>query len=96
MGDDSPRGYQEVDVKHPEFLCVDCGYDTWVNEYYMVKESVWRASGMKPRNGMLCIGCLETRLSRPLNATDFSAAPINFIFPCSERLVEAKARRPHG
>lgn len=74
---------------HPEFLCVDCKFDTWENEYYMVHDRVWRAAGMskKPGAGMLCIGCLEQRLGRTLTPADFTSYPINHgVFPQSDRL----------
>jgi hypothetical protein len=48
-------------------------------EWYMVKDDVWAAAGMPPddetvpvgESGYLCIGCLETRLGRPLTRADF-------------------------
>lgn len=60
--------------------CVDCGVDTYargVDEYYMVHNEVWAAAGMLPRDGMLCIGCLEARLGRRLTAVDFTDVPVN-------------------
>lgn len=54
------------------FPCRDCSFDTLKGaEYYMVSDEVWSKAGMGARSGMLCIGCLETRLGRPLNALDF-------------------------
>lgn len=45
--------------------------------------------------GMLCIGCLEHRLGRELEADDFSDAPINwrFDFRRSERFEDRLSRR---
>jgi len=60
--------------------CVDCTVDTAIrglDEYYMVHNTVWSAAGMAPRGGMLCIGCLETRLDRQLTAGDFTRVPVN-------------------
>ena len=31
-------------------------------EIYMVKDKIWRAAGMEPYGGCLCIGCLEKRI----------------------------------
>lgn len=61
-------------------------------EYYMVVEAVWVAAGgmaeaelvrqffslglSAPRH-ILCIGCLERRIGRPLLALDFTDASIN-------------------
>lgn len=61
--------------------CLDCGVscaEDGVNEYYMVQAAVWREAHPK-RRGMLCIGCLETRLGRRLKPEDFTSAPINSI-----------------
>src|SRR5262245_60324285 len=40
-------------------------------EIYMVRNSVWKAAGMEPWGGCLCIGCLEKRLGRRLKPKDF-------------------------
>lgn len=71
------------------FICRDCGDNTHeIDEYYMVNDEVWEASGMGPHDGMLCIGCLEKRIGRRLNRTDFTDAPVNSIFVYSPRLTE--------
>jgi hypothetical protein len=51
------------------FRCRDCGLDTGagpgeIGEYYSVHDAVWAAARMQRDDGMLCIGCLETRLGR--------------------------------
>lgn len=73
-----------------EFVCVDCAVNTHHNdEYYMVHDHVWgQEAGMEPHGGMLCIGCLEARILRRLTKDDFTDAPVNFIFPQSERLKD--------
>jgi len=59
--------------------CRDCGVDIWeLKEYYMVSDACWRRSGMKPRGGMLCIGCLEQRLGHELKAINFKDCPLNW------------------
>jgi hypothetical protein len=59
------------------FDCVDCGVNTCeTNEYYMVHDELWPIGG---NDGMLCIGCLETRLGRRLAPADFIDAPINVV-----------------
>jgi hypothetical protein len=60
---------------HASFLCVDCGHDTLDNEVYMVHDRIWEKGGVG--DGLLCIGCLEARLGRPLSRADFTDAPIN-------------------
>ena len=71
------------------FLCVDCGVDTSkIHEFYFVKTELW-LSVMPSTEGMLCIGCLEKRLGRGLNALDFTDAHINNLHDGtkSQRLV---------
>lgn len=50
------------------WACKDCnGYP----DDYMVFHSTWRAAGMAPKGGFLCLSCLERRLGRPLTSHDF-------------------------
>jgi len=61
--------------------CHDCGTETlpvdwgYRAEWYMVNKEIWEAAGL--RSGYLCIGCIESRIGRRLNANDFTDAPIN-------------------
>jgi len=59
----------------PDFACADCGVDR--SEYaYMLHRHVWAQYGAGRK--MLCIGCLETRVGRPLCAADFNwGIPLN-------------------
>ena len=41
------------------------------SEVYTVRDAVWKASGMEPYGGCLCVGCLEKRLGRKLRPKDF-------------------------
>ena len=64
----------------------------------MVTDTCWKRAGMKPRGGMLCIGCLEKRLGKKLTPRNFSECPLNWrnaILPdyASSRLV---SRLYHG
>ena len=52
----------------------DQGVEQTVNEFsevYTVRAKVWKAAGMEPMAGCLCIGCLERRLGRMLTRKDF-------------------------
>ena len=75
------------DIKH---LCVDCEVDTidrahtW--DYYMVRNNLWLQFGVG--KNMLCLGCFAQRLGRPLEASDFTLAPINRINPLVRMLVD--------
>lgn len=61
------------------FLCLDCRTDTGrINEYYVVDTELW-LSVVGSLQGMLCIACLERRLGRELNASDFTDAYINHL-----------------
>lgn len=60
-------------------ICADCGMKTIdSNEYYMVTQSCWARAGMKGRSGMLCIGCLESRLGKQLTPQNFAECPLNW------------------
>lgn len=69
--------------------CIDCTVDTdKIDEYYSVEEDVWQQAKTGELDGMLCIGCLEQRIGRPLTPADFIDAPVNYEggFPHSDRL----------
>jgi hypothetical protein len=58
--------------------CTDCRWCTpLLGEYYMVHDNVWKAAGMEPEGGCLCIGCLEERLNRMLTPDDFMDCKLN-------------------
>lgn len=73
------------------FICMDCDVDTnEIREYFMVDDHLW-AENVPEYHGFLCIGCLESRVGRTLDARDFpSHLPINnpngLFFPHSDRL----------
>src|SRR5262245_54613908 len=58
-------------------------------EVYTVRETVWKAAGMEPMGGCLCIGCLEKRLGRRLKPKDFPRHPFNTM-PGTARLIERR------
>jgi hypothetical protein len=65
--------------KDDDGICVDCGQHTMLmHEYYHVHDEVWAASKADEADSMLCIGCLEVRIGRALEPSDFSDAPINY------------------
>lgn len=72
------------------FLCQDCGFDTFCSEYYMVKHSIWKLTGIRGWGKMLCIGCLERRIKRKLVRNDFLLGlPINQDYKnMSSRLLD--------
>lgn len=75
------------------FYCKDCGRDTR-DEYYMVEHRLW--AEVKGAVDMLCIGCLESRLGRQLNLTDFIDCPLNREIDRvrSPRLIDRLTRPP--
>lgn len=74
------------------FDCLDCGLDTSEGEYYAVEDDVWLQSGLDLDGGMLCVGCLETRLGRTLVGADFKDAPIHWLSVQSPRLQDRLGR----
>ena len=70
------------------FDCAACSANTLhLDEYYMVHKELWLTAWPEDR-GMLCIGCLESKLGRTLTAADFTDAPVNDgVFGQSERLA---------
>jgi len=74
--------------------CVDCDVNTvYIKESYMVIDSVWKESGMTSQGGRLCVGCIERRLGRKLQCSDFFVIGCNinaYIYPfmASKRLRE--------
>ena len=71
------------------FKCLDCGVHTGdIDEYYTVEDEVWLEANPQDY-GMLCIGCLETRLGRVLTPADFPEYPINmYLDGKSPRLAD--------
>ena len=59
-----------------KWLCVDCQRNTQY-EHYFVKNEVWFAMAKMPETGMLCVQCLEGRIGRELQPSDFTSAHIN-------------------
>jgi hypothetical protein len=75
--EEPPMTREEAENITVTSLCADCGIACWPFEQYMVHDDVWAVSGMEPRGGDLCVGCLEERIDRALVASDFPAVPIN-------------------
>jgi hypothetical protein len=74
--------------------CRDCGVDTnAIGEFYIVRDDVWPIA---PEGGMLCVGCLEERIGRPLEPGDFTDAPFNWeaCYGRSWRLVSVLPSPP--
>jgi hypothetical protein len=59
-------------------------------EVYTVKSAVWKAAGMKPDSGCLCIRCLETRLGRRLKPLDFDRKNRLNRLPGTDRLLSRR------
>lgn len=69
------------------YKCADCPVDTNQNgEYYMVTHNIWGRYGAG--DGMLCIGCLETRMGRKLDKYDFMNVPVNYLGRRSKRMID--------
>jgi hypothetical protein len=62
------------------------------SETYIVHDHVWKAAGMAPWGGCLCIGCLEKRIGRQLKPMDFADHVFNDHYPGTPRLLERQGR----
>lgn len=67
----------EIEIMNKEFECLDCKKNTFHDEYYMVHDELWNKH-VKGK-GMLCIACLESRIGRELNSSDFPNIIINDV-----------------
>jgi hypothetical protein len=63
------------------------------SEVYTVKNDVWKAAGMEPDGGCLCIKCLEKRLGRKLTVQDFKLDDAFNLpgLPCTPLLAKRRA-----
>lgn len=61
-------------------------------EMYIVHPRVWKAAGMKPWGGCLCIGCLEKRLERTLTWKDFPQDHPFMRVPGTARLLSRRTK----
>jgi hypothetical protein len=59
-------------------------------EMYFVHDHIWKAAGMEPWGGCLCIGCLEKRIGRKLTPMDFSDHVFNTDLCGTQRLMERR------
>jgi hypothetical protein len=59
-------------------------------EVYQLRDAVWKATGMKPMGGCLCIGCVEKRIGRKLRAKDFAPDHVFNRLPGTPRLMERR------
>jgi hypothetical protein len=51
----------------------------WDNDWFMVKDRIWRQGQREGACRFLCVGCLEHRIGRKLTADDFRrSAKVNF------------------
>jgi hypothetical protein len=62
------------------------------SEVYTVKAAIWKAAGMKPDGGCLCVGCLERRIGRMLTPNDFKQNDPFRLKPSTERLQARRGR----
>ena len=59
------------------------------SELYFVHNHVWKAAGMEPWDGCLCVGRLEKRIGRRLTPDDFDDHVFNDL-PGTPRLMERR------
>jgi hypothetical protein len=88
--------YELVSIRGFRTACIDCGIDAWhfeengrtVHEDFYVHDKLWWTT--MPHDGIICIGCFETRAERRLTPTDFkrAGAPSLFGTPPSQRFID--------
>lgn len=67
--------------RYPDGECYDCFSPTLSHkkgsdyEYYMLHNWLWEKAGDVP--GFLCLQCVERRIGRELDASDFTDCPLN-------------------
>jgi hypothetical protein len=59
---------------------------------YIVHDHVWKAAGMEPWGGVLCVGCIEQRIGRRLTPDDFDHDHPFFFLPGTPRLLDRQGR----
>jgi len=58
--------------------CADCRWNTsYLNEFYMVCDTVWNEACRQKPASILCVGCLEERIGRRLTPYDFIDCPLH-------------------
>jgi hypothetical protein len=55
--------------------CLDCGDEIAAKgDWCMLEDKVWAGTGIAPDGGVLCLECIEGRLGRYLETSDFAIA----------------------
>lgn len=93
----SPTG-STVFLTGDDAACCGCGTDTHAgHEQFMLTPQVWaeatERAAMEPQNAgghvVLCVGCVESALGRPLQPDDFDwSLPLNRMATYSPRLLD--------
>lgn len=59
-------------------------------EVFIVREAVWKKTGLEGYGGCLCIGCLEKRIGRRLKPKDFLRGHTFNGMPGTSRLLDRR------
>lgn len=83
-GDDEAPRSPLTNQPVPNILCADCKQNMYLlgEATYVVHDQLWESAfpgDDRDCLGPLCVGCLEARLTRPLELGDFTNAYGNFI-----------------
>lgn len=68
-----------------KWKCLSCRNDTRY-EHFFLKDEIW-FKVHNSKSGMMCINCIEIRLGRKLNKSDFTDCYINKLDYGSKSLV---------
>tara|TARA_B100001750_G_C15125858_1_gene407347 strand:+ start:14 stop:529 length:516 start_codon:yes stop_codon:yes gene_type:complete len=72
--------------------CNVCGHGVWTDSGvdpgkipeehgfagYVLKDSIWRKTGLSASDGVLCINCAQEEIGRDFTPSDFKPIPMNF------------------
>lgn len=65
-------------MKRWEVACNGCQKNIHIS-FYMLQDQLWKSIA-KPSDKHLCLECVQERLGRKLDKSDFQSLPINYIF----------------
>lgn len=67
---------------------MDCGVDVW-GEYFVIRHELWAEVVGDSHAGLICVMCLEDRMGRRLQPSDFLDVPANDLgWRKTRRLLE--------
>lgn len=66
-----------------ETQCIDCNIDclgSYDNNYYMLKDHLWKKFGPENGKGFICKECMEKRMNRKITIDDLNNSIASKVF----------------